>query len=383
MESGKDKEGSELLDDLVGSLPAVQETAMIVPLDTSLHTTSSDASMELDTFLLTATNDSGETKNNDELSFHASQVEESSLTQINHVGLECSANLSSDQDATTHNTDELVLTAQDDPLSDEIQPDLKHELDAMIVISQQLLKTEQPNKTNKNDETMTSSFMVQYRFLLLLTMAVGGLVQGINKWLQTATSLDISSNQVPPMQKILSLEDSVNLMIGDFKYRKEDIGSSSNGLPNLGMWQVFLFGMIAKLALPNKRNDNMNSLTNEQNSIDDEVPRIKTTELDKSDSESVPLLIPIKLQDCGNVSTSYDLSNYEKLTVMELRAFLRSRKCSYVGRKVHLIRRLVSIYNAELQSLTVMQLRQKLKSKQMKQGGLKSDLVQRLIEAGL
>ena len=54
----------------------------------------------------------------------------------------------------------------------------------------------------------------------------------------------------------------------------------------------------------------------------------------------------------------------------------------HFGRKPALIRRLVSVYKAELDTMTVKQLRRILKSKGIKQGGLKSELVQKLVEAG-
>ena len=95
---------------------------------------------------------------------------------------------------------------------------------------------------------------------------------------------------------------------------------------------------------------------------------------DEEDHESLP-----------SSSPTLDISAYENLKVMELRALLRERKCSTIGRKVVLIRRLIAIYDAELQNLTTIQLRRKFKSKGMKQkcGELKHEMIQRLIEYGL
>lgn len=78
-----------------------------------------------------------------------------------------------------------------------------------------------------------------------------------------------------------------------------------------------------------------------------------------------------------------DLSAYESMKVSELRRLLRARKCNADGTKDILVRRLVTVYQAELATLTVQQLRPKLRSRGCKQSGKKIDLIRRLIVVGL
>lgn len=79
----------------------------------------------------------------------------------------------------------------------------------------------------------------------------------------------------------------------------------------------------------------------------------------------------------------FDLSWYEKLKYNELRRLLRERNIKNYGKKPEMIRRLVTVYNAELGTLTVVQLRRKLKSKNIKLTGRKKKIIQKLVEAGI
>jgi hypothetical protein len=78
-----------------------------------------------------------------------------------------------------------------------------------------------------------------------------------------------------------------------------------------------------------------------------------------------------------------DLSAYSNLKVTELRDLLRRRSCSTIGKKAVLIKRLATVYKAELDTLTVVQLRKLLKSMNYTQTGRKDEIVRTLMEAGL
>jgi hypothetical protein len=80
--------------------------------------------------------------------------------------------------------------------------------------------------------------------------------------------------------------------------------------------------------------------------------------------------------------TGLDLSAYESLPANELRRLLRQRGCNASGTKDTLIRRLVTVTQAELATLTVRQLRPKLRARGCNQSGTKVDIVRRLVEAG-
>ena len=99
----------------------------------------------------------------------------------------------------------------------------------------------------------------------------------------------------------------------------------------------------------------------------------------KEDDDTHPHSDESNQKDLG----SYDLSKYEDMKVVDLRASLRRRGCkTHVGRKPVLIQRLASVYKAELDTMTVKQLRKILKSKGFPQGGLKSEIIQKLVEDG-
>ena len=99
---------------------------------------------------------------------------------------------------------------------------------------------------------------------------------------------------------------------------------------------------------------------------------------------AAPLVsVPIKLPEDDEFVADFDLSYYENLKSTELRELLRLKKCNYTGKKDKLVHRLASLHRSELQSLAVVQLRRKLKAKALKPAGLKRDMVRQLVEAGL
>jgi hypothetical protein len=78
-----------------------------------------------------------------------------------------------------------------------------------------------------------------------------------------------------------------------------------------------------------------------------------------------------------------DLSAYNNLKVADLRDLLRRRSCNTIGKKPVLIKRLATVYKAELDTLTVVQLRKLLKSMNYTQTGRKDEIVRTLVETGL
>eukprot|EP00980_Cylindrotheca_fusiformis_P004934 scaffold1051_cov119-Cylindrotheca_fusiformis.AAC.9 len=84
-----------------------------------------------------------------------------------------------------------------------------------------------------------------------------------------------------------------------------------------------------------------------------------------------------------NGDGGFDLSAYEKMHVVQLRELLRQRGCKTIGKKPVLIRRLATVYKAELSSYTVAQLRKILKANNYTQTGRKDVIIRTLIEAGI
>jgi hypothetical protein len=70
------------------------------------------------------------------------------------------------------------------------------------------------------------------------------------------------------------------------------------------------------------------------------------------------------------------------MKAIELREFLRERKCDTRGTKEKMIKMLIQSYQMELACLTVQQLRPKLRRRNLSQKGTKKDIVRRLVEAG-
>jgi len=79
---------------------------------------------------------------------------------------------------------------------------------------------------------------------------------------------------------------------------------------------------------------------------------------------------------------SMDVSLYDAMKSDELRRLLRHRKCDTTGSKQKLIRKLVTLKQAEFACLTVHQLRPKLRKRNLSQSGNKEQIIRRLVEAG-
>jgi hypothetical protein len=79
----------------------------------------------------------------------------------------------------------------------------------------------------------------------------------------------------------------------------------------------------------------------------------------------------------------FDLSNYTKLRVVDLKERLRTRQCKVSGLKMELILRLVESYVLAFESMTVKELREVLRSNGLKVSDRKQDLIRRLVEAGV
>jgi hypothetical protein len=317
------------------------------------------------------------------LSLHPSQVNSSDLKEINDETF----TVAKDQ-ATEANQ---VKSDQHRPSLNETTPDL----DTMISISQPLLKSGEQETLKPENATTAPSFLIRHKFLVFLAIFLGAAVRGINSRLSAAAPAKTS---LPPITieptKIVIHEDESMLHVGNVSYRKETLEPSSLSFSSIGIWPVLLFGMITKVALSQKNNtenadSSSSSSTDNDSQAGSDASSVEQcsdepdTDTSVSKKDSVPILIPIKIEFVDSVVAAYDLSKYEKLKVVELRALLRSRQCNYAGRKTKLIQRLASVYRAELQSMTVVQLRRKLKSRKMKQGSRKHELVQLLVEAGL
>lgn len=371
------------------------------PLDTSLHTTCSDVSIDLDMFLASAAasatkkmhgnNDNEDIKagtENNILSFHVSQMDSSDLKEES-LGL----TMKNPEDETKTSNNEDINTNNQESTTDQAALDL----DIMVQISQSLLKAEQ-EKENIKEQAKNSSLLVRFKIWVLLALVLGATARGINNWMFASSPANIAPIEHAMTTKIVIHEDETKLMVGEYTFYKETLDSKVEW--NYGSWtMVLLFGMVAKVALSGKtsaNNDENSSeciqtdANSEQDNVSEAGSDASSVNPDQQDDDSsdtstngVPTLIPIKLEEDDSIVSSYDLSQYEMLKVVELRSLLRSRQCSYAGRKHHLVHRLASIYRAELQSLTVVQLRKKLKSRNMKQGGLKREMVQHLVEAGL
>ena len=150
---------------------------------------------------------------------------------------------------------------------------------------------------------------------------------------------------------------------------KRDDGKPQGFLHKLwGTTKALMIGMLV-LQFISMSNDNSSTTTLEIKPEDEAYHVVAANNNFQQENEEAP--------------QAWDLSNYEKLKVVELRAILKARKCKVVGRKHVLIERLVNVYAAELETLTVMQLRPLLKKKGCKQAGRKVELIRRLVEAGM
>ena len=351
----------------------------IAPLEkSSLHTTCSDASIDLESYRVTTpTNDSGTLKDDDELSFHVSQFENDGSDVLGDgTGLDLTLRPDSDNGGVSKLNDDSNVVE-----NKSSKDDVKHDMETLITVSQQLLKTSPPNESMTNETTNNNvSVLKKYKFFVIFAIVVGGLARGMNRCLDVYFFLsNFFAALDQSMHTSMIREDNINLLVGEFTYRKEEIDSTTSN-HNLGWWQIILLGIMAKLALSTTK-----KCEGQLGTVGSEDVGSFPSEFDTMSPKSLHGSAPVKVPDENPpvVDMKYDLSKYEKLSVMELRALLRARKCTYDGRKTHLIQRLVSVYRAELESMTVVQLRRRLKSKNMKQGGLKRELVQKLLEAGL
>lgn len=361
---GRDDESSNFtfFED-VPTKESTQGSAIVDPLDVSLHTTCSDASIALTDFLkaMEATthhatkeaDNASIVENEDALSLHASQMGSSDLKEAT-----CALEGAPVEEVTT------TSDAKNDQPKEE--------------------PTAKEQDTCKLADPKPASFLVRNKFWIVLIFLLGSVARGINHRFVPSR---LPEPPLPIVEetpaKMVIHEDETTFQIGGFTYRKETIDSSSSGV--FGMWQFALFGLLAKLLVSSKK-----PITDDSNDDESRADSDASSSVDGKEDisapaikyESVPSLIPIKLAEDDLLVSSYNLSKYEDLKVVELQALLRCRKCNYTGRKSHLIRRLASVYRSELQTLTVVQLRKKLKSRNMKQGGLKRELVQKLVEAG-
>lgn len=96
-------------------------------------------------------------------------------------------------------------------------------------------------------------------------------------------------------------------------------------------------------------------------------------------AKQVPSQLTVKNE---NLVGDFDLSAYNNFKYVELQDLLRQRGLKTSGKKPILVKRLVTVYNAELGTLTVVQLRKILKTRNYTQTGRKDEIIRTLVEAG-
>jgi hypothetical protein len=364
-------------------------------LDESLHTTTSQESLDLQYVLPRKAAEEAQESPKEALSFHASQVDSAELIQMEFT--------------TTENAVEASVKSTVEATGLEVAAMSEvHALEVLVNVGNQLLQEETSDKMKP-----TKSSCSYFKLLILALTVFAVLGRGVMKYFELSPTLQpfedkdlveiidnptLANNvtekmksvdsspttlkpfedkkpveiiDIPTLANNVTQEEEPSLVVEEHAAQdesdNEDLSSWSGVLP--AALQMVLFGLIARLALSQsspseaKYNESADEALEDESLEDDEH---KTSLVKKED-----------------IVTEFDLSKYEELKVAELRELLRSRKCKTVGKKPVLIQRLAGVYKAELDTLTVFQLRPILKSKGCKQAGLKVELIRRLVEAGM
>jgi hypothetical protein len=313
------------------------------PLDVSLHTVSSELSVDMNLVFDAA----AEEYEDHDLSFRVSQLESSDLQANNTINI------------IPDDTPEVV----NDDLA--IQNLASHDFETMVSVSQQLLKADDDEDATmgQRDTPMPVSSLVHNKGKIVGAMLLVGMVaQGIYFCMPMSRNEEASSSFVIH-------EDETTFTVGNTTYKKEaltmDVPLSIGTLLHL-----VLFGIATKIILWRWKSSGACLATGKANIVTSGSS--SNIEEDSSDHDSVPSLIPVPL-DVDDIA----LSNYNLSKCQELRPTKRQAGLKKVERMYS------SAYRAELQSMTVAQLRQQLKTFNLKQGGRKEELIQRLIEAGI
>ena len=325
------------------------------PLDTSLHTVSSDVTINLN---LAFESDAAV---GDELSLHASQLDSSELQASNAINI-------IPDDTPTWIGEDLAIPAS-----------TSHDFETLVSVSQLLLKNDEEAEATKceGDTQVPARFVVRNMGKISGALVLLGLVAGgLRFWIG-------SIRQEEAIISMVSIrEDENTLIVGTIAYQKETLEMDA-ALSFGTLLHLAFIGIATKIALQGFKHEGSPLTIAESTTAGvDTSSRGSKSEEDSSDNDSVPSLISVQLEADDEVVATFDLSKYREVTTTKFQALLQSRNCSHTGSKVQLMYRLVSAYHNELQGMTVVQLRQRLKKGDMKQGGRKEELVRRLVEAG-
>jgi len=341
-----------------------QDNPSADPLDTSLHTVSSDVSINLNLEFASE----AAVGDDEDLSLRASQLDSSELQASNVI------NAIPDD---TGIGDESVIPAS-----------ASHDFETLVNVSQLLLKTdeEEGNATKCEGDIhgqVSSRVCIRNMEITAGVFVLVGLVAGgISFWIEMTsreqeTNSEHETNSMPSIR-----EDENSLTVGTITYQKETLEMDA-ALSFGTLLQLAWIGIATRIALQAYKNAGSIFMIAES-PVDDvgDAYRGSKSEEDNSDNDSVPSLISVPLESEDDVISTYDLSKYHLMMTTKLQALLLSRNCNQTGSKVELVYRLVSAYHNQLQGMTVVQLRQRLKKGNMKQGGRKAELILRLVEAG-
>lgn len=348
------------------------------PMDASLHTISSEASIDLNLLFDSAAEVYAEIK--EELSLRASQLDSSDLRTSNTV------NIIPDDSPTKFDGEVAVIAAS-----------ASHDFDTLVSVSQQLLKSDGEGHCvqSDNEKELPPSFCAKNKGMMIGVVIMGLVVQLFSCLVVIKTENEEATETIHA--EAVTHEDETFLTVGGTSYRKEslDLETASD---TWTLMHFILFAIVTKVIKQRffKAGSRVKVVADSAESKDaledaevnsiagsDSSSVTGTREEDNSDANSIPSLIPIPNAEDEIIST-YDLSKLQVLKTPDLRALLKSKNCGdTTGNKPDLIRRLVSAYRIELQNKTVVQLRQQLKSYKLKQSGRKHELIQRLVEAGI
>ena len=329
-----------------------QDNFITDPLDTSLHTISSDVSINLNLEF----ESEAAVADDEDLSLRASQLDSSELQASNVIN-------AIPDDSPEGIDDKLAIPAS-----------ASHDFETLVNVSQLLLKTDE----EAGGETQgRAPFCVRIMGKIAGSFVLLGMVAGgLSFWIEMIRR-EQEANSMPPIR-----EDENSLTVGTITYQKEtlemDVALSFGTLLHL----VFV-GIATRIALQAFKNAGSTFLTSEP-TVDDVSASCRGSqgEEDNGDNDSVPSLISVPSDFEDEVLSTYDLSKYRLVKTTKIQALLLSRNCSQTGSKVELMYRLVSAYHKQLHGMTVVQLRQRLKKGNMKQVGRKDELIRRLVEAG-
>jgi hypothetical protein len=343
------------------------------PLDTSLHTVSSDTSIDLNLLFDSA----AEVYEENEHSLGASQLHSShsaASATINIIPDDCS----------------IALTVSDDPM---IPLPTFHDFETLVSVSQQLLNADAKDEMEQDHEHVTTtkpkSFFVRNKGTVFGALLIAVLTLGAYFTLEMPRGdvhIPLQVVQLPRGSNVAFeiREDETTLTVGTTAYQKETLEMDISW--RIGaMVQLVLFGIATNVALWRFEKGWRWAANGESNAgRGNSSSRCGNSEKDCSDHDSLPSLVSVPLETDDEIPSNYDLSKYHALKVAQLRTLLQSKNCSYLGcKKNELIHRLVSAYRNELRGMTVVQLRQLLKGFNVNPCGRKEEIIQKLVEAGI